>query len=230
MNILKPLKHGNVLTEEEVLKDIESAPIVDRPIETSRYVCIRERNNYKGALNSLLIYHAACRRSGPLYEHDGKMIIRPPTVKEVIQARVEDYETLTNPDGSKRSLEERTCLIRTSFNTCAGVLFNPHTQKLKLNPLCKELITLNRSCGRRIFYQDFEGEEYYPGGLIGPDRWRIFTEDEQLRQAYWNISNTVDTPKEPVQTPEKYLNNVRVGGTTLTFYPLSKKTTFLQIR
>ena len=63
----------------------------------------------------------------------GRELYRPNTFLENILARMHDYETLKNPDGSDRSLEKRKLLFDTWLDSCCGVAYQAGTTKFKLS-------------------------------------------------------------------------------------------------
>jgi hypothetical protein len=73
---------------------------------------------------------------------DGSQIYRPLTFGETIQAIVNDYNTLKNPDGSNRTDEERTKLLQNYCDTSTGIAYKAGTSLFKILPPGEELMGL----------------------------------------------------------------------------------------
>jgi len=80
--------------------------------------------------------------SGKTIAINGQTYVRPFTLKENLQARIEDYNTLTNPDGAQRTEEERIRFFNTWLDSCAGIHYLARTTRFKLILSSNELITL----------------------------------------------------------------------------------------
>ncbi len=68
--------------------------------------------------------------------------VRPFTMKENLQARIEDFNTLTNPDGTERTEEERKRFFNIWLDSCSSIHYLARTTRFKINPVSPELITL----------------------------------------------------------------------------------------
>ncbi len=80
------------------------------------------------------------------YECDGQKIVRPLTFRENLLARVEDFETLKNNDGSTRSMEERLRFFNTYLVSCTGIVYSSKDKDdFVIIPICKELITIPKN-------------------------------------------------------------------------------------
>ncbi|MBW2993433.1 hypothetical protein KY317_02570 [Candidatus Woesearchaeota archaeon] len=85
-------------------------------------------------------------RLHPLFKQEsGEKIIRPLTFRENIEAKIADYETLKNPDGSERTKEERLILFNAWLSSCTGVVYRANSTRFKIIPLCKELIMIDKN-------------------------------------------------------------------------------------
>ena len=73
---------------------------------------------------------------------NGQTYVRPFTLKENLQARIEDYNTLTNPDGTRRTEEKRKRFFNTWLDSCSGTHYLAGTTRFKIIPCSNELITL----------------------------------------------------------------------------------------
>ncbi len=74
----------------------------------------------------------------------GQEVYRPFTFKEGIKARVDDYNTLQNPNGSDRTLDERLHLFTSWNDSCTGAAYKAGTTKFKIIPVCEPLILIER--------------------------------------------------------------------------------------
>ena len=76
---------------------------------------------------------------------NGQTYVRPFTLKENLQARIEDYNTLTNPDGTRRTEEKRKRFFNTWLDSCSGTHYLAGTTRFKIIPRSNELITLTQA-------------------------------------------------------------------------------------
>src|SRR3989344_3100634 len=76
---------------------------------------------------------------------NGQTYVRPFTMKENLQARIEDYSTLINPDGAQRTEEERKRSFNTWLDSCSGIHYLAGTTRFKIIPRSNELITLTQA-------------------------------------------------------------------------------------
>jgi len=69
---------------------------------------------------------------------------KPFSFKQNIEARVKDYNTLKNPDGSTRSREERLRLFNVCLHldSCTGIAYKAESTKFKIIPESQELIKI----------------------------------------------------------------------------------------
>jgi len=116
---------------------------------------------------------------------DKSMIYRPLTFKENIQARVESYETIHNPNGSKRTIDERLSLMGRWNNSCTAVIYKAGTTKFKVVPISEHLITLNVD-----FKEDFLRADY--NSIVGTELDSqngtyntVLSKDSVLKHAGW---------------------------------------------
>ena len=112
-----------------------------------RYVLMSEKSTYARGVHAM---QKACEKETsslhPLFIIDnGSQIYRPLTFKEVIQARVTDYNTLQDEDGNERDLEDRLRFFNHWIDSCTGMAYKAGTTKFKVIPLCRELITIKKS-------------------------------------------------------------------------------------
>ena len=76
---------------------------------------------------------------------NGQTYVRPLTLKENLQARIEDYNTSVNQDGTQRTEEERMRFFTTWLDSCSGIHYLARTKKFKIVPVSNELITLTQA-------------------------------------------------------------------------------------
>lgn len=75
-------------------------------------------------------------------ELNGRTHIRQFTLKENLQARIEDYNTLVNSDGTARTEGERKRFFVTWLDSCSGIHYLAQTNRFKIIPQSPQLITL----------------------------------------------------------------------------------------
>ena len=69
-------------------------------------------------------------------------IYRPLTFEENIRARLDDYNTLQNPDGSTKSDAERLRLFNTWLDSCTGIAYKKRTTLFKIITESEDLINI----------------------------------------------------------------------------------------
>ena len=90
------------------------------------------------------------------YEVDGRKIVRPLTFRENIIAKIDDFETLKNKDGSTRTIDERLGLFDTWLDSCTAVLYSSNNKDdFMIIPVCKELITIPEDFGDEYIQVDY---------------------------------------------------------------------------
>ncbi len=120
-------------------------------------------------------------------------IYRPLTFKENIEARVNDFETLENPDGTQRTEDERLRLFQTWLNSCCGIIYQAKTTKLKLRFICPELINIDPNFNQKFLQVSYD--EYQADATLDSDEqtfvekgWRtLLEEDGNLYEQYLGI-------------------------------------------
>jgi len=205
---LKPLDFGNVLTTEEALAQLEgyvpeklpeNQPPINPPqppgnIQGSEsisgnYILMAKTNTYALGVQALRDVYARGECPGHLtVEIEGSKLVRPLTFKENLEARINDYETLTNSDGSERTKEERLKLFTERWlDSCTGVAYKAETTKFKLIPVCRELVTIDKDFNDSYLTVDYnsiagveldssqEGVKYRP----------VLTQAEVLEHPAW---------------------------------------------
>ena len=80
-------------------------------------------------------------------QHNG--IYRPFTFKENIEAKVNDYNTEKNPDGSKKTEEEKKRLFETWLDSSTGIAYKKKSTKYKIIQVSNELITINKDFNQK---------------------------------------------------------------------------------
>ena len=86
---------------------------------------------------------------------DGSKVIRPLTFKENLEARVNEYNTLKNADGSNRTKEERLRLFNTCLDSCCGTAYQRGSTKFKIILQCSELISIDSAFNQSFLPIDY---------------------------------------------------------------------------
>jgi hypothetical protein len=159
--------------EHLIWKPGETAPALPQPkpvphqkeATEGRYILMPRTATYAQGLHAL---HNACQADensihpGFMLD-DGSKVYRPLTFKEDITARVTDYNTLHNPDGTERTPEERLKLCTERWlDSCTAIAYQKGTGKFKVVLQSKELITLPEDFNSGylpISYNDIAGIE-----------------------------------------------------------------------
>jgi hypothetical protein len=91
----------------------------------------------------------------------------PFTFKQNIEARVSNYNTLENLDGSKRTIEERLLLFNISLDSCTGIVNKAYSSRFKIIPYCLGLINImpvsSNIKGLLADYEKTGGDELFTG-------------------------------------------------------------------
>ena len=72
----------------------------------------------------------------PSIEVAGRKVARALTMKETLVARLTDFNTEKDADGSTRPWTDRTRLFGTYLDNCTGIAYHAHTTKAKIVPVC----------------------------------------------------------------------------------------------
>ena len=135
-------------------------------------------------------------------------IYRPLSFKENIEARINDYETKTNPDGVARSDEERTKLFKQYLDSCTGFAYKSKSTKFKINSICEELIIIDKDFNdsfKAVNYSSFKGKEFDSSkgvynSLLSKSEFTdhevyrfLYNNDTNLMSAYWTIVHSLKT-------------------------------------
>jgi len=144
---------------EELVDKPEVLPAsTDTTQSPGKYILMPQTDTYALGLHAL--QEVCAKENNPNHPQftlpDKSMIYRPLTFKENIQARVENYETTHNPNGSERTIEERLSLITERWDdSCTAVVYKAGATKFKILPISEHLIALNRD-----FKEDFMRTDY----------------------------------------------------------------------
>ena len=76
---------------------------------------------------------------------DGSIVYRPLTLRENLEARVKEYETLQHSDGRAKTDKERLALFSRWLDSCTGMAYKAKTTKFKVIPACSPLITIDKA-------------------------------------------------------------------------------------
>lgn len=82
--------------------------------------------------------------------------------KETLQAKVDCYNTLTNPNGTKRTDEQRLRLFKIDLYSCTGIAYKAYTTKFKIVPVCPELIMIDPAYNKykSCLFVDYDFVDY----------------------------------------------------------------------
>src|SRR3989344_2464139 len=136
-------------------------PIINKGSGDTSNGDIKGRYELMPQANTYALGVEAVRTSATLNpQHNG--IYRPLTFKETIEAKVKDYEILTNPDGSERTPEERLRLFNTWLDSSTGIAFKKGSTLFKIINECNELITIDSAFNEAylpVDYSKLQGNE-----------------------------------------------------------------------
>ncbi|MDP3734486.1 MAG: hypothetical protein Q8R37_04610 [Nanoarchaeota archaeon] len=182
-----PLKFPN---GKEKLKELDGTFVTE---EFPHYTLLPQTNNYASSVHQL---RESCEQeksiTHPTVKINGEEFYRPFTFKENIQARVEDFYTLYDEDGEKRTLDNRLRLFNTFLDSCTGIAYkadSPNEFKLILQSL--HLIGINENFNNRFIPMDYDS--LHGDGVIKLNRNdgtynRLLTQEQVLNQPAWNAA------------------------------------------
>ncbi len=147
-----------------------SGTVVDRVVfpkreERLQYEVMPQQNTHANSVYALRDSYNGKEKEVPSqlwYEVNGEKIIRPLMFRENLQARVDDFETLKNENGSTRTIEDRLRLFITWLDSCTGVAYSSQNEDdFMIIPECKELIMMPKDfCDEyvQIDYASLQGK------------------------------------------------------------------------
>ena len=156
--------------------------------------------NYATAVHSLQDTAANDYRKNGMIVHpvfvkdDNSLIFRPLTFKENLQAKVEDFETQKNPEGTKRSMGDRLRLFTTFLDSCTGTGYQKGTTKFKIIPLCKELITIAKNFSQPYIQKPYDQMEGIELDTSKGKYRELLTQAEVLKHPAWLAAVGGDKP------------------------------------
>ena len=190
-----------VSTEEAYKKFLEEPekPDTARDKENKKlresYVLLPQTKTYALGVQALREAYSKTKESvHPLFTRDdGSKTVRPLTFKENIECRVNDYETLKDSKGDEKSKEDRLKLFKVWLDSCTGLAYKAKTNKFKIQPECRELITIKQDFNQpfiNIDYNSFKGIELDSSkGLYN----QLLTKEQVLKNEGWNAALQGDT-------------------------------------
>lgn len=119
--------------------------------------------------------------------NNGSRIYRPLTFRENIQARVDDFNRLTDSNGDNRSLDDRLKLFDKWLDSCMGVTHKAKSKKFKLVEECSQLIEIPKDFSEGflpIAYRRIQGVELN-SGKTGVKYDKLLTENEVDDHEAW---------------------------------------------
>ncbi len=90
-----------------------------------------------------------------MVQTNGVEYIRPLSVKEILQARLECFNTEKDDGGKKRTLDERLALFDQWFATSTGIVYRAGTDKFKIDSVSKEIVSLDQAFNERFLAVDY---------------------------------------------------------------------------
>jgi len=184
-----------------------SPPIAEPPIIVSNgeYIKLTKTDTYaKGVVALQAFLKANSSDAHPKFTlSNGSSVYRPLTFKENIEARVTDYNTDKNVDGSTRTAEQKIELFTNWIDSCTGIAYEKKKSKFKIIPICDTLISLpedfndafysitySRLVGRELdsstdlYNQDLTLQQV----LVHPAWFAVLEDDKTLLKTYAKIT------------------------------------------
>ncbi len=201
MKALKPLG-SRIMSVEEALRRLEGMSDKqskkDTRIKLPEYSAVnwsRDVTQVYGRTDEIKLYGAALeafRRqalANPLSLHEvddqGRPI--PATLYDIFKARVEDYDTFRNPDGSTRTDKQRKALWKQWFCTSSDIVYKGGTTKFKLTQKLPRLLEIPEHFTEKYFDVDYDsvtnGQEF-DSNDSDVNEW--LTRSEFLASSVWD--------------------------------------------
>ena len=149
-NIWKHVKTGDV-SNNPYFKETENIPPVsdvsnnkNAIISNGEYIKLPKTDTYATGVVAL----QAFLKANPSDTHpkftlsNGSNVYRPLTFKENIEARVTEYQTDKNADGSTRTAEQKIELFKNWIDSCTGIAYEKKKSKFKIIPICDSVISI----------------------------------------------------------------------------------------
>ena len=150
-----------ILAEKDELKP--EVPSSSSVFVRGRYDII-ETPTYGQSMGVLRKDYAAGRiPNHPVYQApNGSKVVRALSMKETALARMNNYETLKDANGSTRNDEERLALFETWSFTSTGIAYQKKSAKCKIIPVSENLVTIAEDYNQEfipIEYNKINGAE-----------------------------------------------------------------------
>ncbi len=155
------------------------------------------------------------------YERDGQKIIRPLSFKENLLARVDDFETLKNKDGSNKTIEERLRLFDTLLDSCTGIVYSSKNENdFMIVPVCKELITIPKNFSNEYLSVDYASLQGRGTRLKRSQAKydELLTESKVISHPAWIASVEEDITLLGTYTSIAFKHSSRSEGKLMGFY------------
>lgn|SRR3989338_1658512 len=135
---------------------------------------------------------------------NGTRIYRPLTFRENLTARVEDFNTLKDVRGRKRTLQDRLHIFDTYLDSCTSVAYKAKSTLFTIIPQDTELITLPKNFAQPFLQAEYPSHattldstkgkyncDLTEGQVLDHDAWLVAVEgDRVLLQEVANITFT----------------------------------------
>ena len=92
---------------------------------------------------------------------DNRKVYRANTFLENILARMNDWETLRDSNGNKRTPKDRKRYFNTWLNSSGGIVYQSNSTKLKLQLVCPQLMGIAKDFSKKFLpvdYNSFSGD------------------------------------------------------------------------
>jgi len=130
-----------------------------KKMEKLEYELMPRQDTYAEGVHTLRNSYAEKEAEVPSYlwyDSVDQKIVRSLTFRENLQARVDDFETLKNKNGSTRTIKERFRLFDTWLDSCTGIVYSSKNEDdFMIIPVCKELITIPKNFSNEYISMDY---------------------------------------------------------------------------
>ena len=127
-------------------------------MENQNYILMPVTDTYALGVDALResYENGECSLQPTYIQLDGSRIVRALSFKENLQARIEDYNILNNPDGSAKTDDERLKLFNKWLDSCTGIAYKAGTTKFKIVHQSMDLIEIPSEFNQQFMQIDYD--------------------------------------------------------------------------
>ncbi len=154
------MKLINIIEKEYtgVSKTVVNSIVSPKKDEKLEYALMPLQNTYAKGVHTLRNSYVRKEEvpSQLWYKSNGQKLVRPLSFRENLLARVDNFETLKNKDGSVRTMEERLKFFNMWFDSCTGLAYSSQNENdFMIISICEELIIMPENFRKEYLLIDY---------------------------------------------------------------------------